>query len=475
MRRYTLTSVGTLTLCAALIGQQRPPLPPPSQARPNPGRVIPRPENAQLKAPDGFTVSIFADEVQSARMMEYAPNGDLFVSQTGANAVAVLRDTNNDGTPDMRSVFIQGPPPPTRRGGPPPPAATGAPGAGRGPGAGAPAAAGAAPGGPPAGAPPLGGPPAGAPPPGAAQGQGRGGPPAPPVCTGDTVGGRQPLGLAFQPGYLYVGYTDCIVRYKYQPGDTQGSQPERLVDLPGGGNHFARNVTFSRDGKKMYVTVGSGSNNSEGEDVRRAAISEYNADGTGFRIFASGLRNPTALAWQPGTNTLWTSVNERDNLGDDLVPDYFTSVKEGGFYGWPFSYIGQNYDPLHVGKLPNLVKTAIIPDVLLGAHSAALGATFYTGTQFPQRYRNGAFVAMHGSWNRSKANGYKVGFVPFQNGKPGPVEDFLTGFLVNDGSDGQITSWGRPVGVTVARDGSLLVSDDGGNRIWKINYSAARK
>ena len=303
----------------------------------------------------------------------------------------------------------------------------------------------------------------------------RGGPPAPPVCTGDTVGGRQPLGLAFQPGYLYVGYTDCIVRYKYQPGDTQASQPERLVDLPGGGQHFARNVTFSRDGKKMYVTVGSGSNNTEGEDVRRAAISEYNADGTGFRIFASGLRNPTALAWQPGTNTLWTSVNERDNLGDDLVPDYFTSVKEGGFYGWPFSYIGQNYDPMHVGKLPNLVKTALVPDVLLPAHSAALGATFYTGTQFPQRYRNGAFVAMHGSWNRSKANGYKVGFVPFQNGKPGPVEDFLTGFLVNDGTDGQITTWGRPVGVTVARDGSLLVSDDGGNRIWKVSYSAARK
>jgi glucose/arabinose dehydrogenase len=437
-RHPILIAIGAAAIGAVLAAQQRQPqLPAPSQAKPNPSRVIPRPEGALPKVPDGFTVSVFADDVASARMMEYAPNGDLFVTQTAANSIIVLRDTNNDGTPDTRSVYVQGPAP-ARRGGPPPAPAAGA-------------------------APPAGAPPAGA-------AQGRGGAPAQPVCTGDAAGGRQPLGLTFQPGYLYVGFTDCIVRYKYQAGDTQASMPERFIDLPGGGNHFARNVTFSRDGKKIYVTVGSASNNNESEDPRRAAISEYNADGTGFRIFASGLRNPTALAWQPGTNTLWTTVNERDNLGDDLVPDYFTSVKEGGFYGWPFCYIGQNYDPIHVGKLPNLVKTAIVPDVMLGAHSAALGATFYTGNQFPARYRNGAFVAMHGSWNRSKANGYKVGFVPFQNGKPGPVEDFLTGFLVNDGSDGQITTWGRPVGVTVAKDGSLLVSDDGGNRIWKVSY-----
>jgi glucose/arabinose dehydrogenase len=247
--------------------------------------------------------------------------------------------------------------------------------------------------------------------------------------------------------------------------------PERWIDLPGGGNHYARNVAFSRDGRKIYVAVGSSSNNSEGEDVRRAAISEYNADGTGFRIYASGLRNPTALVWQPGTNTLWTSVNERDGLGDDLVPDYITSVKDGGFYGWPFSYFGQNYDPIHVGKLPNLVKTAIVPDVPVGAHSAALGMGFYTASQFPQRYRNGAFVALHGSWNRSKANGYKVIFVPFQNGRPGVVEDFMTGLVVNDGSNGEpITRWGRPAGIAFTRDGALLVSDDGGNRIWRIRY-----
>jgi glucose/arabinose dehydrogenase len=390
---------------------------------------VPRPEGALPKAPDGFTVSVFADDLPSARMMEYAPNGDLFVSQTGVNRISVLRDTDKDGTPDMRSVYVQGPPP-APRGAPPPAPAAAAPG--------------------------------------------RSAPP-PPACTAGDAAGRQPLGLAFQPGYLYVGFTDCVVRYAYQAGDTAAGQPERLVDLPGGGGHFARNVAFSRDGKKMYVTVGSASNNNEGEDVRRAAISEYNADGTGFRIFAFGLRNPTALAWQPGTNTLWTTVNERDNLGDDLVPDYFTSVKEGGFYGWPFAYIGQNYDPAHVGKLPNLVRTALVPDVLLPAHAAALGATFYTGSQFPARFRNGAFVAMHGSWNRSKANGYKVSFVPFQNGKPVAMEDFLTGFLVSDGSDGAITTWGRPVGVTVARDGSLLVSDDVGNRIWRVSYASGRK
>jgi glucose/arabinose dehydrogenase len=292
------------------------------------------------------------------------------------------------------------------------------------------------------------------------------------VCTGDTLGGRQPAGIAFQSGFVYVGFTDCVVRYAYKPGDTQfQGKPERWIDLPGGGNHYARNVVFSRDGKKMYVAVGSASNNSEGEDIRRAAISEYNADGTGFRIFASGLRNPTALVWQPGTNSLWTSVNERDGLGDDLVPDYITSVKEGGFYGWPFSYYGQNYDPIHVGKLENLVKTAIAPDVPVGAHSAALGMAFYTATQFPQRYRNGAFVALHGSWNRSTANGYKVIFVPFQNGRPGAVEDFLTGFVVNDGSNGQpITRWGRPAGIALTRDGALLVSDDAGNRIWRVRY-----
>src|SRR6185436_19871424 len=207
-----------------------------------------------------------------------------------------------------------------------------------------------------------------------------------------------------------------------------------------------------------YLTVGSMSNNNAGEDCRRAAILEFNPDGSGFRVFASGIRNPVGLTLQPGTDTIWTAMNERDNLGDDLVPDYATSVKDGGFYGWPYSYIGSNYDPRYVGAFPELVQRAIVPDVLIPAHSAALGITFYTGTQFPQRYRNGLFVALHGSWNRSTAQGYKVIFVPFANNKPsGPIEDFLTGFVVDPAA---VSKWGRPVGVTMTADGALLVSDD---------------
>jgi glucose/arabinose dehydrogenase len=220
----------------------------------------------------------------------------------------------------------------------------------------------------------------------------------------------------------------------------------------------------------MFIAVGSSSNNDAGEDCRRAAILEFNPDGSGFRVYASGIRNPVGLALQPGTDIVWTAINERDNLGDDLVPDYATSVKEGGFYGWPYSYIGSHYDPRYIGSFPDLVKKAIVPDVLIPAHSAALGMTFYTGNSFPQRYRNGGFVALHGSWNRSVAAGYKVVFFPMNDGRPGPIEDFMTGFVTDTGADSpNIETWGRPVGVTVAPDGALLVSDDGGNRIWKVS------
>jgi len=424
-------------------------LPSPGTASPKPSRAVPRPESLAPKAPNGFTVTAYAD-LRAPRLMVYAPNGDLFVSSPGANNITILRDMNNDGVIDSQSVYAQGEPPAPRGGGPPPAAArAGAPGR---------AAAAAPPPPPGRGAPPVLGAnaPACMPPPQFA------------VRGSGTL--QAPFGLAFHDGYLYVGNTGSLVRYKYTDGDLQAKgEPEKLLDLPTGG-HSTRNIVFNRAGTKMYIAVGSQSNNDAGEDCRRAAILEFNPDGSGYRVYASGIRNPVGLALQPGTDIIWTAMNERDNLGDDLVPDYASSVKDGGFYGWPYSYIGQNYDPRYIGSFPDLVKRAIVPDVLLPAHGAALGITFYSGTQFPQRYRNGGFVALHGSWNRSVASGYKVVFFPMTDGKPGPIEDFLTGFLASNGSnDSAIEQWGRPVGVTVARDGSLLVSDDSGNRIWRIS------
>jgi glucose/arabinose dehydrogenase len=282
----------------------------------------------------------------------------------------------------------------------------------------------------------------------------------------------RPFGLAFHDGYLYVGNTDAVVRYKYTNGDlkAQGAA-QKLLDLPGGGNHFTRSVLFSADGRKMFVSVGSADNiNETGGNEVRAAVHEYNPDGTGFRLYATGIRNPVGLALQPGTNAVWTAVNERDGLGDELVPDYATSVKDGGFYGWPYSYIGNHVDTRVTNQKPELVAKAIVPDVLIPAHSAALGLTFYTGTQFPQRYRNGLFVALHGSWNRSTTAGVKVIFVPFTNNRPGPIEDFLTGFVVDPNAN---SKWGRPVGVTVTPDGALLVSDDAANAIYRIRATPA--
>jgi glucose/arabinose dehydrogenase len=441
-RVIPLACAGALVLAAGLVAQQNTSapqpranaLPAPAPASPKPSRPVARPEGALPRVPAGFTVSSYAD-LQAPRMMALAPNGDLFVSSPATNSITVLRDANGDGTFEARGVFAQGAPPAGRGGG----------GGGRGAppavlGANAPACV--------------------PPPPFAERGPG----------TLDA-----PFGLAFHDGYLYVGNTGSLVRYKYAPGDLKAQgEPEKLLNLPVGG-HSTRNIIFNRAGTKLYIAVGSASNNDAGEDCRRAAILEFNPDGTGYRIYASGIRNPVGLALQPGTDILWTAMNERDNLGDDLVPDYATSVKDGGFYGWPYSYIGSNYDPRYVGSFPALVKQAIVPDVLFPAHSAALGITFYTGTQFPERYRNGGFVALHGSWNRSVAAGYKVVFFPMVNGRPGPVEDFMTGFLASNGANGTaIEQWGRPVGVLTARDGSLLVSDDAGNRIWRVRAANAR-
>jgi glucose/arabinose dehydrogenase len=383
-------------------------------------RVVPMPDGRHLTVPSGFTVRVFADNLTFARFMALAPNGDVFLAEPfrGAGRITILRDADKDGVAEVRETFA--------------------------------------------------------------------------------TGLNRPFGLAFWmarsanlPSYLYVGNNDSVVRFRYQPGQTAAAgPPEKIADLPPsdaaldkdtanrlhidldqtrGYNHWTRNVVFNPAGTKMYVTVGSSTNATPEDDRRRAAINEYNPDGTAHRVFASGLRNPVGLAYVPGTNALWTAVNERDQLGDELVPDYITFVRDGGFYGWPYSYIGQHLDPTVQSPRPDLVATAIVPDVLLPSHSAALGLLFYTGSQFPAEYRDSAFVALHGSINRSKLSGYTVVRVPFRDGRPaGPPSDFLSGFVARDDEEKQ--AWGRPVGLLQLPDGSLLVSDDGGNRVWRVSY-----
>lgn len=285
------------------------------------------------------------------------------------------------------------------------------------------------------------------------------------------TGLSQPFGIAFWGDYLYVANTNSVVRFRYKPGQTMAEgTPEKICDLPGQGyrQHWTRNVVFRPDGAKMYVAVGSQSNVDAEKDPMRAAISEYNPDGTGHRLFATGTRNPVGLAFHPSTGKLWTTVNERDGLGDDLPPDYVTEVKEGGFYGWPFAYIGPHEDPRHKGERPDLVAKAMTPDVLIQPHSAPLGLVFYQGQMFPTEYRGDAFVALHGSWNRSKRTGYKVIRIHFKNGKPvGGYDDFLTGWMLGEDSR---EVWGRPVGLLVLKDGSMLITDDGANKIWRVTY-----
>ena len=283
----------------------------------------------------------------------------------------------------------------------------------------------------------------------------------------------RPLGMLVLNGYFFVANTNGLSRYPYKMGDTKVSgKAEKIVELPAGGynNHWTRNIVPNSTGTKIYISVGSGSNVGENgmeNEVRRANILEINPDGTGEKVYASGLRNPVGMAWAPGTATLWTAVNERDELGDELVPDYLTSVQQGGFYGWPYSYFGQHEDPrMKEHQRPDLVSKALVPDVSLGAHTASLGLAFYDKTTFPAHYHNGAFIGQHGSWNRSTIAGYKVLFVPFKNGKPaGQPEDFLTGF-VKDIPSAEVH--GRPVGVTILADGSMLVADDASNVIWQV-------
>jgi glucose/arabinose dehydrogenase len=279
-----------------------------------------------------------------------------------------------------------------------------------------------------------------------------------------------PFGMALVGDQLYVANTDAIMRFPYREGTTQIAESgSRVTELPAGplNHHWTKNVIASRDGSKLYATVGSNSNVAENgieKEDRRAAILEIDPKSGSTRVYATGLRNANGLAWHPQTGALWAAVNERDEIGDDLVPDYITSVRDGAFYGWPYSYYGQHVDERVKPQRPEMVEKAIKPDYAVGSHTASLGLAFYDGDLFPQEYRGGAFVGQHGSWNRSKPSGYQVIFVPFANGQPsGMPKPVLTGFLTDKDE-----AKGRPVGVAIDRQGALLVADDVGNRIWRV-------
>lgn len=361
--------------------------------------VVPIPRNPTLQVPQGFTVNVFADNLDSPRWLALTPSGEILVTETRWNRIRLLNDTNGDGVADINKVFA------TARN-----------------------------------------------------------------------GVNIAFGMAFANGSFFLGNTDAVMRFPYQQGQQQLSgRGEKITDLPGGGynQHWTRNVVASPDGKKLYVSVGSKSNVDE-EPLPRASIQVMNLDGSNRQTFASGLRNPIGLDFHPQTGELYTTVNERDAIGDDLVPDYFTRVRQGEFYGWPYAYLTpNNLDPRQVNngksKRPDLASRTNTPDVLFQAHSAALGLQFYDRQTFPQKYRNGAFVAFRGSWNRDRGTGYKVVFVPFNNGRPqGYYEDFLTGFLTDPAGP---TTWGRPVGLLVLPDGSMLVTEEANGRIYRIQYN----
>lgn len=293
------------------------------------------------------------------------------------------------------------------------------------------------------------------------------------------AGLREPFGIAFyppgpNPQFLYVANTDSVVRFPYQNGDLKARAAAEIVvaSLPArgrlhGGGHWTRDIVFSKDGQRMFVSVGSNSNvGDDAKEYHRADILEFRPDGSGDKVFASGIRNAVGITIHPDTGEVWASVNERDELGDDLVPDYITHVVEGGFYGWPWYYIGPNQDPRHAGKHPELRDKVLVPDVLLQSHSASLQMVFYSGSQFPSEYRGDAFAAEHGSWNRAVRTGYKIIRVLMKNARAtGEYEDFVTGFVTPEGN-----VWGRPVGVTVAADGAVIFTDDASESVWRVTY-----
>lgn len=282
---------------------------------------------------------------------------------------------------------------------------------------------------------------------------------------------NNPYGLALYKDWLYIAETTSVTRYKYDPDkELSRSDGEEVVDLSEHNRgHATRSIVFDQKADKFYLSIGSRSNVSAGEPAIRAAVSRFNPDGSGHEIFATGIRNGVGLRLSPQTDQIWVTSHERDGLGDNLVPDYLTSVNEGDFLGWPYAYIGPHEDPRHAGVAPDMVAKTRYPDVLLGSHVGALDFIFYTGDQFPEKYHGGAFVALHGSWNRSELAGYRIAFVPFDQGKPktGP-EDFITGWMLSPESN---KVWGRPVGLLQLQDGSILVTDDAAGKIWRVSYS----
>ena len=368
----------------------------------NAPRVVRRPAAAVPQVPPGFKIELLAEGLNGPRQMRTAPNGDIFVAETYAGRIRVLR-LSEDGSKLVKNEVY-------------------------------------------------------------------------------ASGLDEPFGIAFfpanNPQWVYVANTGRIVRFRYANGELKAeSKAETIVaDLPHGGGHSTRDVVFTSDDQRMLVSVGSASNDAEGlkgrlravfgYETRRANVLAFNPDGTNPKIFATGIRNCVGLAIHPTTGDVYCSTNERDGFGDDLVPDYVTRVKEGAFYGWPWFYIGSHEDPHHIGQRPDLKNQVTVPDVLIQAHSASLGLTFYTGNAFPTEYHGDGFAAEHGSWNRSKRTGYKIIRIRMKDGVPtGEYEDFVTGFVINDSE-----VWGRPVGVTVARDGALLISEDGSGTIWRITH-----
>jgi glucose/arabinose dehydrogenase len=364
--------------------------------------MAPRPAGAMPIAPKGFKVNLYAEGLGTPRVIRVAPNGDIFLAESGTGQIRVFRGMTADGKPQQTEVFA--------------------------------------------------------------------------------THLNRPYGIAFyplgpNPQWVYVGDTDAVVRFPYHNGDLQTrGKAEHIADLPVGQGHWTRDVAFSLDGKTLYVAVGSASNvddpDTKPAEKNRANILAFDPDGSHMRVYAWGIRNPSGIAIDPKNGQLWTTVNERDGLGDNLVPDYITSVREGGFYGWPWWYMGSHQDPRHEGKHPELKDKVITPDVILQPHNASLQITFYEGDRFPAQYQGDLFAAEHGSWNRSTRVGYEVIRIPrhHTDKATGEYEDFLTGFVLPDGR-----VWGRPVSVTAAPDGSLLVTDDGSNSIWRVDYVWAKR